>query len=292
MPGDGAVGVELRLVTSRRGVVFLRGPLAEVDGVRAPFEDAAAVEVEVAAPVAANVSAVVRAPRAGAEPAIPVAFVDRRFRFRVVPVVMRRRPKGVRVNFGEFAEFAALDDFGGEHKVADVAALRPGLIDDAVAFDRVGEGAAFLNREGKRFFAVDVFPELRGGDGGHRVPTVAGRDQDGVDIVASEEVFHILIDGAIGIVVFFIGLRFQGVAANLANVANGADADVFATEEDAEVVSAAGADTDPAEVNLSARRSRAVEPEDFAGNVSRNERRGSGDRATFQKVSTTDASLR
>ena len=79
--GDRAVVVKLRLVTNRRGVVFLGRPLAEVDGVRTPFEDPAAVEVVFAAPVAADVRAVVRTPRARAEPTIPIDFVDGRFRF-------------------------------------------------------------------------------------------------------------------------------------------------------------------------------------------------------------------
>ena len=100
VPRDRAVVVELRLVTNRRRMVFFRRPLAEVDRMGAPFENAAAVEVELAAPIAANVGAVIGTPRARTKPTIPVDFVNIRLRLGGIPVLICRRPKRVGVNFG------------------------------------------------------------------------------------------------------------------------------------------------------------------------------------------------
>ena len=68
--GDALFG---RLVLDGHGVVGPLGLLAEVERVRGPVEQSSAgVEVPVASPSALNILLVVRPPRGGAEPTVPV----------------------------------------------------------------------------------------------------------------------------------------------------------------------------------------------------------------------------
>ena len=182
-----------RLVEDRHLLVVGAGPIAEIDGVGAPFEDAAAVEIEVAAPAAVDVLPVVRPPRGRAEPQVPVDLVPGRLGLGGKPVVVGGRMERVGVDGRQFAELAVAAEIGGEDEVGHAAPLRAGLIDAAVAPHGVGQGLALGDGHRAGLFAVDVLARLGRVDRGHRVPAVAGGDQHGVDVLAGEHLAEVAV---------------------------------------------------------------------------------------------------
>ena len=119
----------------------------------------------------------------------------------------------------EFAEAAVADHFAGFAE-AGVGALLAAGLEDAVVFGDGGDhGAAFGDREGAGFFAVDIPAGADGLDGGDGVPVVGKGDEDGVDIGASEDVAEVFVGGAafVGAGALFAGVvPFDEVAGGFA----------------------------------------------------------------------------
>ena len=149
---------KLRLVFNRGGIVFLRRPLAQVNRMRSPFQNPAAMEVVEVSPVAVYVLEVIRTPRTRTEPFVPVDFRGSRQGLCRQPVVIRRRPKRIGVNFQQFAEFSFSNQFRRQLEVADVAPLRSRLIDDSRPRDGNRQRNAFFNGKRQGLFTIDVFP--------------------------------------------------------------------------------------------------------------------------------------
>ena len=59
--------------------------------------------------------------------------------------------------------------------------------DDTVAIDFAHHAVGLADGEGERIFAVDVFTSACGGENGDGMPVVGGGDEDGVDIIAGDE---------------------------------------------------------------------------------------------------------
>ena len=132
------------------------------------------------------------------------------------------------------------------------------MVDDTVTIDGVSEGAAFLDGKRERLFAVDVFAVLGGGDRRHGVPTVAGRDENHIDILALEEFVHVDILVARRVAVDLIRVIGNPIASRAAHVADRFEMDVFAFKKMTQVFGTAAADTDRAHIKSIAWRNFAV----------------------------------
>ena len=78
------------------------------------------------------------------------------------------------------------------------------------------------------------------------MPAVARRDENEVDIVADEKVFHVFVHGALLVAVHLVGATFDVFAPFAANVADSAEANVGSREEFTKVFVAARADSNRA----------------------------------------------
>ena len=89
-------------------------------------------------------------------------------------------------NVCEFSDSSVADEFAGEPETFIAALLAAGL-ENAFGFvDGVYEVAAFVNGEGQRFFAVDIFAGVDGGNVDEGVPVVGCGVDDDVNVVALE----------------------------------------------------------------------------------------------------------
>ena len=70
-----------------------------------------------------------------------------------------------------------------------------------VARGSLHDGLAFVDGERDRFFAVDVFAGLHGVDRETRMPAVAGRDIEGVDVLACEKITEVAVGRAVCVAV-------------------------------------------------------------------------------------------
>ena len=77
------------------------------------------------------------------------------------------------------------------HEVHAIAPLRTRLIDAAEAQERVGERSAFGDGHRAGLLAVDVFARLGGRDRKESVPAIAGRDEQGVNVLARPQLILI-----------------------------------------------------------------------------------------------------
>ena len=93
----------------------------------------------------------------------------------------------------ELAELAGVGQFDRQLEVWNISTLGTGLIDSTVTPHRVRQRLAFGDCGRARFFAVYIFARLGREDRSHRVPAVAGRDQQCVDVVTGQNIEHVRI---------------------------------------------------------------------------------------------------
>ena len=116
----------------------------------------------------------------------------------------------------------------------------------------------FLKGQSQGLFAVDVFAVLGGGDRRHGVPTVAGRDENHIDILALEEFVHVDILVARRVAVDLIRVIGHPIASRAAHVADRLEVNVFAFKKMTQVFGTAAADTGRAHIKSIAWRNFAV----------------------------------
>ena len=88
-------------------------------------------------------------------------------------------------------------------------------------------------REG--FFAEDVLASFGGGDGRDGVPVVGGRDADGVDVLACDQLAEVLVGLAVLVAVAGVDLLEGVLQVLVIDIANGHHAAVVLTQEAVEV---------------------------------------------------------
>ena len=120
----------------------------------------------------------------------------------------------------DFADVAAVGDFGLEAIGVDASALVAALVDGSVAFHCFDDGARFFDGEGHWFFGVDVFAGAGCHDGGEGVPAVACCDEYGVEVVSCEEFAEVAVCGAVGVAVVGVDLGLSGEESVFSGVAN------------------------------------------------------------------------
>lgn len=146
----------------------------------------------------------------------------------------------------EFPEGAPFQPFEGGFESARGAALGPAL-DDAVVFEGGGgELASFPDGVGDWLFDVDVFPRLRGPDGGEGVPVVGGGNHHGVDVLVVEKAADVVVgrDGLSCVVWILFEHGFAVCDAFCIDVAECHQAGVFRIESVFENAWSASADAD------------------------------------------------
>ena len=265
----------------RAGVVGSVGPLAEVDGVSAPVEEAGTgVEVVVAAPAAADILAVVGAPRRRAEPPIPVADIRVGRWLSSEPVVLQDRLVGRGVERLQLAELAGVGKVHRIDEVRHAAPLRARLEHPAGFGKRGGEALADVDRDPARLFAVDVLARFGSEHRGGAVPAVAGGDENRVDLLAVEQFVHVARRRAVVMAIVGVDHRLPLVAPRGLDVGDREALDVGKREHGAEDIPAARADADHAEADpLTRCRHPRLEAEGPGGDNRRQGDRGHARRA-------------
>ena len=237
------------LVLHGRRVVRLVGPLADVDGVAAPLRDRAPREVQVPTPEPAGVVAgVVRPPRRRSQPQVPRHLLARRFglRWKLVDVNVDERRRLLGDHRVNPAQLAGLRQVHGELEVPDAPPLHAALEDAVVTLDRPRQFAALRGRDADGLLAVDVLARLDGQRGGQRMPVVARRDQDGVEVLAGQQVPQVDVLGAVGVAVLLVHGRLGALTASALHVADGHHLHLALLHERAHVIAPAATDTDDA----------------------------------------------
>ncbi len=173
------------------GVLGPHRPVGAVEVVGAPAGDHPGPELLAAQP-ARPVVALLRV-----DALLGVVDVRRRAEPRLVVQVLRHRHLGLLVARGVAGEAdrhrLQLPDPPVAHELRRVAELRrrallaADLEDAPRPVDRVAEGPALGDREGGRLLQVDVLAGLDGRDRRKGVPVVRGADEDGVDVLAREQ---------------------------------------------------------------------------------------------------------
>ena len=258
------------VVFDRRGAVGVGSPLAEVDTVGTPFEDATAGELAVFFEGAHEAAAFFKVetvehgfvewtPSRGAEIHVPVDLFDRWGIFGREPAAhFGGHAGGVGVDFAKFAQPSGAGQFAGEGEVGQVAPLGADLEDAAGAAHHIGQLQALGDVFGARFFAIHVFAGAGGVDCGGGVPVGTGGDQHCVDVVAGEQIAEVAIHVAIGVAVVFIGDFFDGLASFFFDVADGDELNIGLWQEATQVVGAPIADADAAHDDSFARGNRSI----------------------------------
>jgi len=223
------------------GVVLFEGPKDDVVVVGAPVGHRSAGVVPPVAEAEVGAFLDVRGLGGLAHPEVVVeAFGD----FGGLEGALAQAGREPDFDFADLADAAVADEVAGQPEVGIAALLGAGL-EDAVGltldFDQT---LAFVNGEGQWFFAVDVFASFHGGHGDEGVPVVDGSADDGVYVVAFEELaevgvafsaWEVPLGGCevAGVDVancddFAVARGVLGVAATLSTASDEAQADGFA----------------------------------------------------------------
>src|ERR1022692_1855930 len=151
----------------------------------------AAAEIPVPAPVCKLVG-IERAARGRAQKTLPVEFLH--FDLRPAGLVGNMVLKPVRPDQGHLPEGSRADQFLGVYVVLPTALLGAGLHHSFRLANRRQQGRFLRQRVGHRLFAIDVFARSDRIDGDGYVPVVRRADNDGIDILAVQNlpVIHVL----------------------------------------------------------------------------------------------------
>src|ERR1035437_7791364 len=284
----------LRYEFHRRRAVGIGRPLAQVARVRAPLQDAAAVEIEVPPPAPRDILRVVRPPRGRPQPAVPIAHLLGWLGLAGQPVVNRGRRPAVarthlRVDSLQLAEFAAARQVEGLDEIRPVAPLRPRLVNPSQPQERVRQRAAVGDGHGARLLAVNVLARLRRHHREQRMPAVARGDQQGVDILARPQLLLVGVHRAIVVAVFLVHHGLDGFTAFIAHVADRHELHVRLTQEAAQIAGAAAADAEAAHADAVAGRYGPVPPQCRRGHNQRRRRQCPGPERCPQRLPSRQA---
>ncbi len=205
-------------------VLHADGPLADVDVVGAPVgELAAGVLVPPAEIAVAPLLAVVDLGRL-AEPHVPVQLGGG---LRHGERAAGRAVADGRRDLPDLADPARADHGHGqqEHPVVVAPLLGADLDDPAGLLGDLAELLALVDGQRQRLLAVDVLARPHGVDADLGVPVVGRADDDGVDILAIEELAVVLVDVGLPLADATVGLGLLGVA--LVDVADGQEVAVL-----------------------------------------------------------------
>ena len=216
----------------------------------------------IARPAGMVISVAVRILGAGAEPHVPIE--PRRERLGWEVLILAHAATRYIGQF-HFADPPRMHHFKRLAVTGRIALLQTGLENPLVAAYRLHHRSGLPNRQGDRLFAIDVLAGLRGPHGHGWVPTLAGGNDDCIDIVAGQQFTKVAIrleavkqaarlPGTVGLLQDVRHL----VAAPWVDVAECNKLDVRIPREDAEMAAAHHPDTDDADGGPIARCGRTI----------------------------------
>ena len=152
------------------------------------------------------------------------------------------------------AEAAGLRELHRRLEVAHVAALHAALVDALVELGGAHHRLALRDGKGDGFLAVDVLARAHGRDREARVPAVARRDVDGVDVGTRQQLAVVVVDGAVGVAVEGVDLLLGPFAAFAHGVTDREETDPRLVEEHGQHLASAPARADDRHRHRAARR--------------------------------------
>jgi len=247
------------------------------------------------APAAADIRRVERPPRAWTQPQIPVDLVLGRQRLGRQPVVLQfsRVPgRGVCPGGVNLAQPPAAGHLDAEHEVGFAESLRAGLIDPAVLPGGVHHRLPLRDGHARGLLAVDVLAGAHGHDRGRRVPSIAGRDDQSVNVGAlGKKLTHVAVDGTIVASVVGVDEFLDRLPPRLLGITHGDEADILLGQHPLDDVRSAPADADTAEHDLLARRNRTVPAQHRGRHDIRRCKRPAGKSRVLQHLSPAEHGL-
>ena len=141
----------------------------------------------------------------------------------------------------DLADDAVAYEFAGHTELFAGTLLGAGLQDALIATHGVDEGERLVDVVGERLFTIDVFASIQCSDGDEGVPMVRRGDDDGVDVLALQQLAEVGIGfttfeaGIFVLAIAFFDSLFGEFSAVGIDVADGHDLDFFAAQEAAEV---------------------------------------------------------
>jgi hypothetical protein len=166
----------------------------------------------------------------------------------------------------EPAQFATVGEVNGVLKIADTAALCPGLVNPPVPVDAVRQRLYLTNRQTAWFLTVNIFTGLGSEQRTQGVPMIACGNQHGVNFGTAQQFPKIPVQRAILVPVVFIGHPFDPLAPAALHVANRDELDVLFRQHHTEVVLAAWTKPNSCKNDPLTRGDPAIAAQDTTGN--------------------------
>ena len=154
----------------------------------------------------------------------------------------------------ELADAAVADKGAGEPKDARGALLGAELKNAFLAMDFLSQGPVFGEVEAHGLFEIDILAGADGGQGGEHVPVIGRGDENGVNVLTSEQLAEVGVGGAVFVLVVLIDAVAGLFEVLFHDVADGDDPGVFLVQEIAHVPLPLRADADAADDNAAAGR--------------------------------------
>ena len=161
----------------------------------------------------------------------------------------------------QLTKFATTCEFDCECEIRNTAALGARLEDALMLEHGFIELAAFLNIHGAGFFAKDVFACTGRINRCGGVPTVAGGDKHGIDIIPTQHVMHVDVGVALLDSMFPHGQSLHDFPFFLIRIGNGQKLKVRLLEKGTQHLPASAAKADAPHGNTIRRSHRPVETE-------------------------------
>jgi hypothetical protein len=121
----------------------------------------------------------------------------------------------------EFSKPSIMHPLHSLNKVRDTASLSPGLKNTFRSIDRIRQPLASINSDATKFLTVDILSGFSSKNRSGRVPTIPGRNQDGIDIATIKHLTKIAIEFAILIPKKTIDKGFPGITTGSLDIRNG-----------------------------------------------------------------------
>ncbi|OPZ97374.1 MAG: hypothetical protein BWY71_01639 [Planctomycetes bacterium ADurb.Bin412] len=148
------------------------------------------------------------------------------------------------VNCMQFTEHPAACDPYGKLKTFDAPPLGAALIHGTVPFHGIGDGPAFGNGQGYRFFAIDVLARPGRGNGNQGVPVIGGGNHYCINVRPRQQFPKIIIGGTILILIGLIDDTFGRQQMIAVHIAHRQNPYIFTGQEVAQIEHTLPADAD------------------------------------------------
>ena len=112
-----------------------------------------------------------------------------------------------------------------------------------------GEPLTGIDGDTARLLAVDILTRFGSGDRRGCVPAIAGRDQNGIDVVSPEQFAEVAVQLAVFVSVMTIDHPLALIASHLLHIGDRGHSDVVKLQHRSQVVPAPGTDSDHPQID-------------------------------------------